>query len=70
MIADESTPMIRYLMPASFDLLSCLRHVARTIVGMVIVSSATKIEMRSRDDAITNMPSTDVSIRTQNSPWW
>ena len=70
MIADDSTPMMRYLIAASFDLLSCLRHAASTIVGIVIVSSATKMEMRSRDDAITSMPSTDVSIRTQNSPWW
>ena len=70
MIAEESTPITKYLIAASFDLLSCLRHAVRMIVGMVMVSSATKIEIRSRDDAITNMPSTEVSMRNQNSPWW
>ena len=59
MIADDSTPMRKYLIAASFDFESCLRQPARTNVGIEIVSSATKIEMRSRADAITTMPSTE-----------
>ena len=63
MTADDSTPMTKYLTIASFDFESCLRHPASTNVGMVIVSSATKMVTRSRADAIAIMPSTDVSIR-------
>ncbi len=63
MIADDSTPMMKYLIAASFDFESCLRHPASTNVGMVIVSSATKMLMRSRADAIAIMPSTEVSMR-------
>ena len=63
MIAVDSTPMRKYLIAASFDASSCLRQPASTNVGIVIVSSATKIEIRSRDDAITIMPSTEVSSR-------
>ena len=63
MIADDSTPMMKYLIAASFDFESCLRHPASTNVGIVIVSSATKMVMRSRADAIAIMPSTEVSIR-------
>ena len=63
MIADDSTPIRKYLIAASFDFSSCLRQPARMNVGMVIVSSATKIEMRSRAEAITTMPSTEVSSR-------
>ena len=63
MIAVESTPMMKYLIAASFDPSSCLRQPARMNVGIVIVSSATKIVTRSRAEAITNIPSTDVSIR-------
>ena len=63
MIADDSTPIRKYLIAASFDFPSCLRHPARMKVGMVIVSSATKMVTRSRADAIAIMPSTDVSIR-------
>ena len=63
MTADDSTPMMKYLIAASFDFESCLRHPASTNVGMVIVSSATKMLMRSRADAIAIMPSTEVSIR-------
>ena len=59
----DSTPIRKYLIAASFDFVSCLRQPASTNVGIVIVSSATKIVMRSRADAITIMPSTDVSIR-------
>ena len=62
--ADESTPMRKYLIAASFDFVSCLRQPARTNVGIEIVSSATKIVIRSRADAMTIMPSTDVSMRT------
>ena len=63
MIADDKTPMMKYLIAASFDFESCLRHPARMNVGMVIVSSATKIVTRSRADAIAIIPSTEVSIR-------
>ena len=63
MTADDSTPIRKYLIAASFDFVSCLRQPARTNVGIVIVSSATKIVIRSRADAITIMPSTDVSSR-------
>ncbi len=55
--------MMKYLIAASFDFESCLRQPASTNVGMVMVSSATKIVMRSRADAIAIMPSTEVSIR-------
>ena len=48
----------------SFDFGSCLRHAASTNVGIVIVSSATKSDTRSRAEEITTMPSTDVSSRT------
>ena len=48
--------MRKYLIAASFDFESCLRQPARTNVGMEIVSSATKIVMRSRAEAITIMP--------------
>ena len=50
-------------MAASFEFSSCLRQPARMNVGIVIVSSATKIEIRSRAEAITTMPSTEVSSR-------
>ena len=63
MIAVDSTPIRKYLIAASFELSSCLRQPARMNVGIVIVSSATKIEIRSRAEAITIMPSTDVSSR-------
>ncbi len=63
MIAEDSTPMMKYLTAASFDFESCLRQPASTKVGMVIVSSATKIVTRSRAEAMASMPSTDVSIR-------
>ena len=51
------------MIAASFDFGSCLRQPASTYVGIEIVSSATKIVMRSRADAITIMPSTDVSMQ-------
>ena len=41
--AEESTPMRKYLIAASFDFVSCLRQPASTNVGIEIVSSATKI---------------------------
>ena len=63
MIAVDSTPMMKYLMAASFEFSSCLRQPARMNVGIVIVSRATKIEIRSRAEAITTRPSTDVSSR-------
>ena len=62
--AEEITPIRKYLSAASFDFVSCLRQPASTNVGIEIVSSATKIEMRSRAEAMTVMPSTDVSSRT------
>ena len=64
MIAVESTPIRKYLSDASFDFVSCLRQPASTNVGIVIVSRATKIVTRSRADAMTVMPSTDVSRST------
>ena len=64
MIAVDSTPIRKYFRPASFDFVSCLRHAASANVGIVIVSSATKIVMRSRAEAMTVMPSTDVSSST------
>ena len=62
MIADDSTPMMKYLIIASFDFESCLRHPARMNVGIVIVSSATKMEMRSRADPTAYIPSTSVIL--------
>ena len=51
-------------MAASFDFGSCLRQPASTNVGIEMVSSATKIDTRSRALAITIMPSNDVSRST------
>ena len=56
--------MRKYLIAASFDRVSCLRQPASTNVGSVIVSSATKMPMRSRAEAITIIPSTDVRMST------
>jgi len=51
------------LIAASFDFVSCFRQPASTYVGTEISSSATKIVMRSRADAITTIPSTELSSR-------
>ena len=56
--------MRKYLSAASFDLVSCLRQPARTYVGIEMVSSATKIVIRSRAEAMIVMPRTAVSMRT------
>ena len=62
--AEEIAPMRKYLSAASFDLVSCLRQPARTYVGIEMVSSATKIVIRSRAEAMIVMPRTAVSMRT------
>ena len=64
MIADDSAPIRKYLSAASFDFVSCLRHPASTKVGMVIVSSATNSDTRSRADEMAIIPSTEVSNKT------
>ena len=48
-------------MPASLDLVSRLRQAAIMYAGMDSSSSAMKMEIRSRADAITTMPSTELS---------
>src|SRR5439155_19736686 len=63
MIADDNAPMRKYFTAASLDRSSCLRQPASTNVGIVIVSSATKIDTRSRADDMTNMPSSEVRSR-------